>query len=102
MLAASAAGTSGETSRDTLREAKKSAALSGKGKPGALRKSYALDFLPEDGRYRISLVFLGKGPRRGRDPPGHPRLIARIEAGDIDLERDGRFLKPTKPAQPRK
>jgi ParB family chromosome partitioning protein len=88
----------GEMTRDTLREVKKSATRSaGKGKPALLRKTYALDFLPEDGRYKISLVYLGKTHRK-EDVLHAVREIARkIERGDIDLETEGRFLKPKKP-----
>ncbi len=88
--------------RDTLREAKRNPARPEKAKHGALRKNYCLDYVPEDRRYRLSLVFHGKGQKRDDILEAVRSLIRRIEKGDVDLARDGRFLTPTKPAQPRK
>jgi ParB family chromosome partitioning protein len=89
----------GQITRDSLREAKRSQehpVKKGRGAP--LRKSFALDFSPDDGRYRISLVFLGKGQRKDDILTAVREIARKIERGEIDLERTGRFLKP-KPAK---
>lgn len=87
--------------RDTLREAKKDPGKPEKARHGALRKSYALDYVPDDRRYRLSLVFHGKGQKRDDILEAIRSLLRQIEKGDVDLARDGRFLKPKKPQQTR-
>ncbi|HUM01188.1 MAG TPA: ParB/RepB/Spo0J family partition protein [Thermoanaerobaculia bacterium] len=86
----------GDITRDSLRDTKKESRGSGKGKPGALRKTYAFDFIPEDRRYKVSLVFLGKGQKKDDVLAAIREIARRIEAGEIDLEKGGRFLKPKK------
>jgi ParB family chromosome partitioning protein len=89
----------GDMTRDVLREVKRGASHHGKGKVSAFRKSYSLHFIPEDRRYRVSLVFRGKGQKKD-DVLGAIRDLAhRIEAGEIDLEKDGRFSKTKKTAK---
>ncbi len=84
----------GEVTRDTLREAKRGDSHpQKKGRGAPLRKAYALDFAPEDGRFRISLVFLGKGQRRDDILTAVREIARKIERGEIDLEASGRFLK---------
>jgi ParB family chromosome partitioning protein len=89
----------GDMTRDVLREVKREASHHGKGKVSAFRKSYSLHFIPEDRRYRVSLVFRGKGQKKD-DVLGAIRDLAhRIEAGEIDLEKDGRFSKTKRTAK---
>ncbi|MGE5345287.1 MAG: ParB/RepB/Spo0J family partition protein [Acidithiobacillales bacterium] len=93
----------GQITRDTLRDAKREDAHpQKKGRGAPLRKTYALDFAPEDGRYRISLVFLGKGQRKEDILTAIREIAKRIEHGEIDLEASGRFLKPKTPKTPKK
>jgi ParB family transcriptional regulator, chromosome partitioning protein len=98
MLAMVAAMDRGEdVSRDVLREAKKAkrrGALAAK--PGAMKKAFTLDYAPEDRRYKVSLVLKGRLHRREEILDAIRDLARRIEAGEIDLESQGRFVK-TKP-----
>lgn len=87
--------------RDTLRETKKSEGRAEKPRHAPLRKSYALDYVPEDRRYRLSLVFHGKGQKRDDILSAIRAVLRQIESGHLDLERDGRFLKPKKARPPR-
>jgi ParB family chromosome partitioning protein len=98
MLAMVAAMARGEdVSRDVLREAK-SAARRGAApaKAGALKKAYTLDYAPEDRRYKVSLVLTGRLHKKDEILEAIRDLARRIEAGEIDLESQGRFVK-TKP-----
>jgi ParB family transcriptional regulator, chromosome partitioning protein len=89
-----------DVTRETLRDAKREArATAGRPKAGALRKTYAFDFVPEDRRYKVSLVFLGRGQRKDDVLAAIRDIARRIEAGEIDLEKGGRFLKPKKHAR---
>jgi ParB family chromosome partitioning protein len=100
MLAMVAAMAKGEgVSRDVLREAK-SAARRGAApaKAGAFKKAYTLDYAPEDRRYKVSLVLKGKLHRKDEILEAIRDLARRIEAGEIDLESQGRFVK----AKPKK
>jgi len=98
MLAAVASWLAGENvTRDTLRDAKKNPGKPEKARHGALRKSYAFDYVPDDRRYRLSLVFHGKGQKRDDILEAIRSLLRQIEKGDVDLARDGRFLKAKKP-----
>ena len=100
MLAMVAAMARGEgVSRDVLRDAK-SAARRGAtpAKGGALKKAYTLDYSPEDRRYKVSLVLKGKLHRKDEILEAIRDLARRIEAGEIDLESQGRFVK----AKPKK
>ena len=89
---------SGELTRDTLREVKKSPDHHlKKGRSALLRKTYALDFTPEDRRYKISVVFHGKGQRKDDVLRAIRDIARKIEGGEIDLEASGRFLKQKPP-----
>ncbi|MCM3876392.1 MAG: ParB/RepB/Spo0J family partition protein [Thermoanaerobaculia bacterium] len=95
MLAAVAAMASGDGfSRDVLREAKKDARRGGGSRLGGLKMAYTLDYAPEDRRYKVSLVLKGRLHRKDEILEAIRDLARRIEAGDIDLETQGRFLKP--------
>ena len=95
MLAAIVAMASGETfSRDVLREVKKDARRGTTSKLGGMKKAYTLDFAPEDKNYRVSLVLKGRLHRKGEILDAIRDLARRIEKGDIDLETQGRFVKP--------
>ena len=94
MLAAVVAMTSGETlSRDVLREVKKDARRGASSKIGGMKKAYTLDFAPEDKRYKVSLVLKGRIHKKDEILEAIRDLARRIEAGDIDLEAQGRFVK---------
>jgi ParB family transcriptional regulator, chromosome partitioning protein len=100
MLAMVSAMVRGEdVSRDVLREAK-SAARRGAApaKAGAMKRAYTLDYAPEDRRYKVSLVLKGRLHKKDEILDGIRDLARRIEAGDIDLESQGRFVK----AKPKK
>jgi ParB family chromosome partitioning protein len=95
MLAAIVAMASGETlSRDVLREVKKDARRGTSTKLGGMKRAYTLDFAPEDKRYKVSLVLKGRIHKRNEILEAVRDLARRIEAGDIDLEAQGRFVKP--------
>ncbi len=97
MVAAMARGE--DVSRDVLREAKTAARRgAAPAKAGALKKAYTLDFAPEDRRYKVSLVLKGKIHRKDEILEAIRDLARRIEAGEIDLETQGRFVK----AKPKK
>jgi ParB family chromosome partitioning protein len=94
MLAAIAAMTKGETlGRDVLREVKKDARRGATLNLGGLRRAYTLDFAPEDKRYKVSLVLKGRIHKKDEILEAIRDLARRIEAGDIDLETQGRFVK---------
>ena len=84
----------GGLSRDHLREARKEKDDAGRGKLHALRKSYTLDFVPEDKRYKVSVVVKGRLHKREEILDAIRDLARRIEEGEIDLETQGRFVKP--------
>lgn len=96
MLAMVAAMARGEdVSRDVLREAKTAARRGGApAKSGAMKKAYTLDFAPEDRRYKVSLVLKGRLHKKDEILEAIRDLARRIEAGEIDLESQGRFVKP--------
>ena len=95
MLAAVVAMASGEIlSRDILREVKKDARHGTSPKLGGMKKAYTLDFAPEDKRYKVSLVLKGRIHKKSEILEAIRDLARRIEAGDIDLEAQGRFVKP--------
>lgn len=94
MLAAVVAMASGETlSRDVLREVKKDARRGTSSKLGGMKKAYTLDFTPEDRSYKVSLVLKGRIHKKVEILEAIRDLARRIEAGDIDLEAQGRFVK---------
>jgi ParB family chromosome partitioning protein len=94
MLTAVAAMASGETlSRDVLREVKKDARRGAASKVGGMKRAYTLDFTPEDRRYKVSVVLKGRIHKKDDILEAIRDLARRIEAGDIDLEAQGRFVK---------
>jgi hypothetical protein len=94
MLAAVLAMASGETfSRDVLREVKKDARRGTSSRLAGMKKAYTLDFTPEDKRYKVSLVLKGRIHKKDEILEAIRDLARRIEAGDIDLEAQGRFVK---------
>ena len=94
MLAAVVAMARGETfSRDVLREVKKDARRGSSPKLGGMKRAYTLDFAPEDRRYKVSLVLKGRIHKKDEILEAIRDLARRIEAGDIDLEAQGRFVK---------
>lgn len=102
MLAAVAALASGDAlSRDVLREAKKDVRRGTSSKFGGMKRAYTLDFTPADKRYKVSLVLKGRIHKRDEILEAIRDLARRIEAGDIDLEAQGRFVK-AKPAKAKK
>jgi ParB family chromosome partitioning protein len=60
------------------------------------RQAFAYDFIPEDRRYKLSLVLRGRLRQKEEILAAIKDLAHRIEAGEIDLETDGRFQKPSK------
>jgi hypothetical protein len=88
----------GGVSRDVLREAKKDARRGTGSKLGGLKKAYTLDFTPADRNYRVSVVLKGRLHKKDEILEAIRDLARRIEAGDIDLEAQGRFVK----AKPKK
>ena len=82
-----------DVTRDSLRDTKRESRGTAKGKAVTFRKTYAFDFIPEDRRYKVSLVFLGKGQKKDDVLAAIRDIARRIEAGEIDLEKGGRFLK---------
>ena len=94
MLAAVVAMANGETlSRDILREVKKDVRRGGSSKLGGMKRAYTLDFAPEDKRYKVSLVLKGRIHKKDEILDAIRDLARRIDAGDIDLEAQGRFVK---------
>jgi ParB family transcriptional regulator, chromosome partitioning protein len=94
MLAAVEAIGAGEAlSRDVLREVKKDTRRGATSKLGGMKKAYTLDFAPEDKRYKVSLVLRGRIHKKDEILEAIRDLARRIEAGDIDLEAQGRFVK---------
>ncbi len=94
MLAAVVAMANGETlTRDVLREVKKDARRGTSSKLGGMKRAYTLDFAPEDKRYKVSVVLKGRLHKKDDILEAIRDLARRIEAGDIDLETQGRFVK---------
>jgi len=79
--------------RDTLREAKKERTTSGRRPLGSLKKHYSLDYVPEDRRYRLSLVLRGRLQKKEEILEAVRDLARRIEKREIDIEKDGRFVR---------
>jgi ParB family chromosome partitioning protein len=95
MLAAvEAYGEGGGFSREHLREAKRDKSEGARGTLQGYRKSYTLDFVPENKRYKVSVVLKGKLHKKDEILEAIRDLAQRIKSGDIDLETQGRFVKP--------
>ena len=74
--------------------AKKDARRGSGSKLGGLKKAYSLDFTPADRNYKLTLVLKGRIHKKDDILEAVRDLARRIEAGDIDLEAQGRFVKP--------
>ncbi len=100
MLAAVAAWRSGEAlSRDVLRETRKEKSdEGGRRKLTTLKKTYSLDWAPDDRRYKVTLSLRGRLHGKEEILEAIRDLARRIEAGKIDLEKQGRFVR-SKPAK---
>ena len=86
-----------QVSRDDLRETKReNPQTAGRSRSLAFRKSFAFDYVPDDRRYKVSLVFLGKGQKKDDVLTAIRDLAKKIESGEIDLEGHGRFVKAKK------
>lgn len=59
----------------------------------SLRKAYELNFQPADAPYAVSVVFRGNAVERHEIVETLRDLIRRLGSGELDFERDGRFLK---------
>jgi ParB family chromosome partitioning protein len=70
-------------------------------KAGASRQAFAYDYVPEDRRYKLSLVLRGRLREKEEILAAIRDLARRIEAGEIDLASDGRFATKKK-AKPEK
>ena len=97
MVAAMARGEDVEPRRPARSE-ESGAARRRAGEVGAMKKAYTLDFAPEDRRYKVSVVLKGRLHRKDEILDAIRDLARRIEAGEIDLETQGRFVK----AKPKK
>ncbi len=89
-------------SRDDLRDRRRAPTETADSASTAPRlpKSYELKFRPEGSAYQVSLVLRGEPGSRGEILRAIRDLARRIEAGEVDLERLGRFSKNlTQPAK---
>ncbi len=59
----------------------------------SFRKAYELNFQPENAPYAVSVVFRGNAVERREIVETLRDLIRRLGNGELDFERDGRFLK---------
>ena len=96
MLAALDAHASGApVTRDEVRELR--SAAKGASRGPALREAFTFDFVPQDRRYKVSLVLRGRMREKEEILAAIRDLTRRIEAGEIDLGAQGRFGKAEKP-----
>jgi ParB family chromosome partitioning protein len=86
--------------RDSLRAVKKLGSEERRSL-SAHKKSYSLDYVPDDKRYRVSLVLRGRLQKKDDILAAVRDLAHRIEAGEIDLESQGRFVKAKPKPRPR-
>jgi len=94
MLAAIEAMGKGEAmSRDVLRDVKKDTRRGTSSKLSGMKRAYTLDFSPADKHYKLSVVLKGRIHKKDEILEAIHDLARRIEAGDIDLEAQGRFVK---------
>lgn len=80
--------------RDAVRNARKESESPDSPRFRSLRKAYELNFQPADAPYAVSLVFRGEATDRSEILQTLRDLIRRIDAGEVNLEEHGRFLKP--------
>lgn len=93
MLEAIAAFGAGEgVGRDSVRDVRK-AAGSEPSRFRSFRKAYELNFQPADAPYAVSVVFRGNEVERQQIVETLRDLIRKLGSGELDFERDGRFLK---------
>ena len=94
MLEAIAAFDAGEgIGRDSVRNARREAESSEGSRFKSLRKAYELNYQPPNAGYAVSLVFRGSASDRSEIVQTLRDLIRKIDAGEVDLEEHGRFLK---------
>jgi ParB family chromosome partitioning protein len=100
MLAAIAAmGVEPAFSRQTLRDARKAGGPGRSAEGGAAlgpSRSFRFAYAPADSTYRVNLTMHGSLQDRGEILTALRDLLRRIESGEIDLERTGRFLDEKK------
>ena len=93
MLEAIAAFEAGEgVGRDSVRDVRRTPATESP-KFRSLRKAYELNFQPADAPYAVSVVFRGNAVERQEIVETLRDLIRKLGSGELDFERDGRFLK---------
>jgi ParB family chromosome partitioning protein len=85
-------------SRDVLREAKRDS--SGKRRLSSFRRAWTLDWTPEDRRYKLSVVLKGRLHKKDEILAAVRDLARRIEAGEIDIAAEGRFVKAKPKTRP--
>lgn len=95
MLEAIRAWVAGESSgRDSIREARRLAAGTGdQPGPARLQKSYELTYVPEGSSVRVSIVLRGEPSSREAVLAAIRELVSKIGAGELDLEKNGRFVE---------
>lgn len=94
MLEAIAAFGAGEgVGRDSVRDVRKAAGTESP-KFRSLRKAYELNFQPADAPFAVSVVFRGNAVERQQIVETLRDLIRKLGSGELDFERDGRFLTP--------
>lgn len=76
-------------SRDTLRDAKKQPAS--KGRLEAARRAFSMNWSPEGSAYKVNLVLKGKLTSREQVLDALKDLARRIESGEVDFDKVGRF-----------
>ena len=98
MLEAIAAFDAGEgIGRDSVRNARREAEPSEGSRFRSLRKAYELNYQPPNAGYAVSLVFRGAASDRSEIVQTLRDLIRKIDAGEVNLEEHGRFLKTGSP-----
>lgn len=89
------AGTS--SGRETLRDAKRMIGVEGASPSSArLPKSYELTYAPSGSAMRVSIVLRGETPSREEVLSAVRELLSKIGAGELDLEKHGRFVERRK------
>lgn len=101
LSALNAHATGAQVTRDEVRGMRSAEKTPGK-KGSSFREAYAYDFVPQDRRYKVSLVLRGRLSEKDEILSAIRDLTRRIEAGEIDLAADGRFRKNEKPKKAEK
>lgn len=86
-------GTGEGVGRDAVRSARREGEQGEAQRFRSFRKAYELNFQPPDAPYAVSLVFRGNAVERSEILQTLRDLIRKIDAGEVDLEEHGRFLK---------